>query len=478
MNSISRIRNNFFFLSAADFTAKSFGFLLYIVLARYLGPEQFGIYSLGVSFWLIYGLLANLGFDPVIIRDVSRDPSKSESYFSQVVFYKLITGTLAYLGLLGTCYLMDYAIEVRHTILIFGCLLFINPLNNSQQSIFKAHQTMSYVALMEASRAIIKLAVIPLIIAVGLGVQAVAGSHLLIALILFVIFYHFILKKNFCRFSFKDVKFYNPLLKSALPFGFLGLTYIVNRKLDILIISKMIGVESVGWYNAANELVAVLGMLPTTLSTVLFPSFSASYGRSELKQLTNTANFVIKLINVIGIPSGVGIFLLAPEIINLIYGPNYSQSAIVLKILSPVVCFLFARSVLSWLLTAVDQINILMKIVITTLVINISIDIWLIPHYGYAAAAFGVVVSTFFAYISVCWNLRRRLDGLILFKSSIKPILACLPMIAVLFICDDFHLFIKIGIAILVYVAAAFLFSVFDKNEIEVIKKIVVPGQR
>jgi hypothetical protein len=51
-------------------------------------------------------------------------------------------------------------------------------------------------------------------------------------------------------------------------------------------------------------------------------------------------------------------------------------------------------------------------------------------------------------------------------------------MIAVLFICDDFHLFIKIGIAILVYLAATFLFSVFDKNEIEVIKKIVVPGQR
>jgi len=373
---------------------------------------------------------------------------------------------------------MDYAIEVRNTILIFGCLLFINPLNNAQQSIFKAHQTMSYVALMEVLRAIIKLAVVPIILAIGLGVQAVAGSHFFIALILFVIFYHFILKKNFCRFSFRDVKFYNPLFKSALPFGFLGLTYIVNRKLDILIISKMIGVESVGWYNAANELVCILAILPTTLSTVLFPSFSANYGRSELSQLTNTANFTIKLINVIGIPSGVGIFLLAPEIINLVFGPNYSHSATVLKILSPVICFLFARSVLSWLLTAVDQVNILMKIVLMTLVIKISIDILLIPHFGYAAAAFGVVVSTFFAYTSVCWYLRRRLEGLILFKSSIKPFLACLPMIAVLFICDDFHLFIKIGIAILVYLAATFLFSVFDKNEIEVIKKIVVPGQR
>ena len=67
------------------------------------------------------------------------------------------------------------------------------------------------------------------------------------------------------------------------------------------------------------------------------------------------------------------------------------------------------------------------------------------------------------------------MEGLILFKSSLKPFLGCLPLIAALFIFDDFHLLLKIGIAAAVYGLALICLSVFDRKETEILKKILLP---
>jgi len=326
VKSIKRLRNNLLSLSAADVAAKAFGAVLYIILARYLGPEQFGIYSLAVSFGLIFGLLANLGLDPLIIKDVARDPTLSESYFSHAVLLKLAGGTLSFLLLVAVTLVFGYESEVRTTIIIFAGLFFIMPLNAAQDSIFKAHQKMGYTALMNALRPFVNLILVLVVIALGFGVQAIAGIHVLRAFILFVFFYFFVLKRYFCHFSLpENGGLFLPMLKSASPFVFIGILYIINTRVDILIISKLVGVEAVGWYSAANELVVMMFVIPTMLSTVLFPNFSKSYGHGDTTHLIKTINFVIKMLNFIGVPCGMGLFLLAPEIIELVYGQNYHK---------------------------------------------------------------------------------------------------------------------------------------------------------
>ncbi len=479
MKSIKRLRNNLLSLSAADVVAKALGAVLYIILARYLGPEQFGIYSLAVSFGLIFGLLANLGLDPLIIKDVARDPTLSESYFSHAVLLKLAGGTLSFLLLVVVTLVLGYESEVRTTIIIFASLFFIMPLNAAQGAIFKAHQKMGYVALMNALRPFVNLILVLVAIALGFGVQAIAGIHILRAFILFLFFYFFVLKRYFCHFSLpENGSLFLPMLKSASPFVFIGVLFIVNAKVSILIISKIVGVEAVGWYSAANELVVMLFVIPTMLSTVLFPDFSKSYGQGDTTHLIKTGNFVIKMLNFIGVPSGMGLFLLAPQIIELIYGQNYQESVIVLRILSFNMCFFFSRSVLGWLLTAIEQVKILMKINMVALGLNVFLNLLLVPFWGYPAAAIGTLISILFAYAALCWFLTRQLKEIVIIKTFIKPILACLVMTIVLLQCGQLHLFLKIGVGIGVYGLTSLLLSVFSRDEMALLSGAFVAGGR
>jgi len=474
MAQLRLLRYNFISLAAAEGIAKIIGAALYVVLARYLGPERFGIYSLAISFGIIFGLLANLGLDPVIIRDVARNPKVSGSYFSHSVLLKLAAGSLCFFTVLLVTFLLGYESEVRTAVLIFSCVVFVVPLNAAQQSIFKAHQRMEYAALMNALRPALNLTLVLVAVAMGLGVRPIVGIHTLGALILFVVFYFFVLKRYFCHFFIpENAVFFLPLLKSATPFVFIGILYILNTKIDILIISKLVGVEATGLYSAANELTMMLFVIPTLFSTVLFPAFSRDYGQSNMSHLAKSGGFAVKFLNVIGIPSGLGFFLLAPEIIQLVYGNEYLGSVIVVRILSVAVCFFFAKSVLSWMLTAIDEVKVLMKINLTALGVNITLDLLLVPVFSYPAAAIGTVMSILISYFLVSFFLTRKLEGMIIFKTFVKPIVACVFMAVALILSKDLPLFPKIGIGIASYSLSGIIISVFNKEERAVLRQIL-----
>lgn len=477
MKSIKRLRNNLLSLSAANVVAKALGAVLYVILARYLGPEQFGIYSLAVSFGLIFGLLANLGLDPLIIKDVARDPTLSETYFSHAVLLKLAGGTLSFLLLVAVTLVLGYKSEIRTTIIIFASLFFIMPLNATQEAIFKAHQKMGYTALMNALRPFVNIILMLVAIALGFGVQAIAGIHILRAFILFVFFYFFVLKRHFCHFSIpENGGLFLPILKSASPFVFIGVVYIINAKVDIFIISKLVGIKAVGWYSAANELVMMLFTIPTILSTVLFPIFSADYGRAEMTDLAQKGHFVFKLLNVMGVPCGMGIFVLAPEIIDLVFGLEYVGAVIVLRILSLNVCFFFANSALNWLLTAMDQVKVVLKVNMFALGVNVLLDLMLVPHYGYAAAAVGMFVSIFCSNIFKSWFLSKKLKGVFILKSFVRPFIASFIMVGLLLFFRNCHLFVKIGVGIAGYGVAVIVLSIFGKRERAVLRHIFAFG--
>lgn len=476
MRQLRQLRRNFLSLSGAQLVSKIVGAFLYVILARYLGPEQFGVYSLAISYWLIFGLLANLGLDPLIIKDVARDTARAGTYFSHAVLIKLGGGMLAFLIVVSITFALQYDHNTAITIVILCSLLLVAPFNTTQEAIFKAFQRMEYSALINVLRSILKLVFVLIVVAIGYGVQAIAATHVIVGIILTFSFYHIVLKRNFCSFSLpSDSSLFVPLVKSASPFVFIGALYILNSKFDVLIISKLVGIEAVGFYSAASELIMTFFMIATIFSTVLFPVFSEDYGYTDLANLATKGHFAFKLLNVIGIPVGMGLFVLAPDIINLVFGPEYSSSVIVLRILSLTACFFFANSTLNWLLTAMEHVKVILKINVFALALNIVLDLILVPIYGFAAAAVGMVLSMAFAYIWKSLFLSKTLDNILILKSYIRPFLASVIMVAALLLCQQLHLFLRIGIGIVSYGTAVLAVSVFDKKERSALRRIFAP---
>lgn len=103
MEELTRIKNNFFSLASAEVLTKVLGGFMYFVLARYLGPHNFGIYSVAVSFSIIFGLLSGLGIDSYIVKEIAREPEKTSMLFNNGMVLKMFGGALAFLFSMGFC---------------------------------------------------------------------------------------------------------------------------------------------------------------------------------------------------------------------------------------------------------------------------------------------------------------------------------------------------------------------------------------
>lgn len=443
------------------------------MLARYLGPADFGIYSLAVSYGLIFGLLSNLGLDPVIVREVARDQEKTGLYFSHSILLKLGAGIISILFISLVTRFIGYPEETTSAILIFSMVLLVMPLNASQKAVFQARQKMGYLALMKSLSPVINFTLVLGMMWAGFQVQWILGIHFISGLIIFIVFYIFVFKPEFSSFKWPETsKLFIPLIQNAAPFILNGIVYVINARFDVLILSILVGVEAVGLYNAANELIMVLLMIPTTVSTVLFPVFSAEFKKSE-NRLAEMGSFSFKVINNIGIPAGAGLFILAPEIIPFLFGSEYSGSVQVLQILSITVLVMFPKSILSWLMTSIDKVKVLLWINISSLLLNVLLNFLLIPVMGYAGAAMATVTAMGVSYALILGVLTQELKEVHFLGIYGRPLIAAGIMVGVVILTGHLPLFVKIGIGILVYVCSAMIVSVFTKNELALIKKSI-----
>jgi len=475
MNKLKRFRNNFLSLSFAQIIASILGSIIYFILARYLGPEKLGIYSLALSFGIIFSSLSNLGLDPLIVKDVSRNTTKATFYFSHAVILKLFGSTVCFIILFLVTAILKYDPEVQSAVLIFGISFFIKPLNITQNSIFRAYQKMTYSAMMNVARPIINISIILLMILLGLGVHSIVTSHIFTAAILFFIFYFYITKKHFCRFMLpRNFTHFWPIIQSAFPFVFVGITAILASRIDVLMISKMVGVKGVGLYSSAIELLFMLAIIPGMLSTVLFPSLSAAFGRSDNEELVNISRLAVKSLYSFGVPAGVGLYMLSTEIIVFLYGQAFVGADAVLRILSLNIIFFFPLPIVGWIITAIDKVKILMLTNTSALLFNVLLNLFLIPQYGISGAAISTVCSGFLIFPIICFIAYRNIPNFYLFRYIAKPVFAASLMGGLLLFLGDISLFIKIIVGVLAYVIIGLTISIYSKEELRILRQMFV----
>ena len=147
MIAINRILKNLSAVFFGDLFVKFSGMAIAIILARYLGPEDYGKYSFVIAGVFIFMVFSDFGLNDLIIRDVARNHNLAPQYFISSLISKTILSCLSIIFLILYVYLMGYSEEIiLYTIVFSASILFI-VLMNSITSIFKAFEQMGYVLL-------------------------------------------------------------------------------------------------------------------------------------------------------------------------------------------------------------------------------------------------------------------------------------------------------------------------------------------
>lgn len=470
MISINRALKNVSAAFFGDIFVKFSGMAAAIILARYLGPEDYGKYSLVISFAFIFVVFSDFGLNDLIIRDVAKDHASAPQYFISSLIGKTILSCLSMVFLILFVHLMGYSEEIILYTIVFSVSILFIALTNSVSSIFKAVERMEFVLLIAIVSSTALLVSIITIVYFKESLFKIILFRVL-ALFLGLIIGYIILTKKFVKFEFSiDLPFIKRLLANAFPFLTNGIIHVLYLNTDIILLSKIKGGLHVGWYTAAaNDLFFGLFIIPAAISTITYPIFSRQY-REDIDKLGNSCNFTIKILTILGVPISVGTFILAPQIIHSIFGSQYENSIPVLRIFAIAISFAFVRDPLGFGLAAIGKVKILMWLNIFFLALNIILNLILIPTYAEIGAAIASVICILLSLPVTYYILKKEINNLSMVINYFKPIISVLIMGSVVYALNGYNLIVIIFIGAIIYGAAIFILRTFNSAELLILK--------
>jgi len=447
-----------------------------IAIARYLGVTGFGLLSTAIAFTAVFAPFTSLGLTTLATREVARDKSLAGKYLGNLIIIEiaLAIGTFCLIAL--AAYVLRYPQQTIILIYILALSVVCAGFTGVFQSLFQAFERMEYQSIGLILNSVAIFVVVIWGITARLGVVWFASAYFVASLAV-TIYSVTVYGKNFgLPHTEIDMKFWKRILPQALPFALTGLFVTIYFYIDSVLLSLMKSAEAVGWYNAPYRLIAVLLFIPTVISTAVFPAMSRFHVTSQ-----DTFRLIykryFKYMAIIAVPIGVGTTLLAGQIITLIFGVAYSNSAIALQILIWATVFIFLTAAFLRLFETSNRQMIVTKITAVGMVENVTLDLILIPRFSYvgpsiATAATELTVLLLCVFISsrITYPLSKK-DLASLVKIGAASLLMGLFIVYV----GNLNL-LSVLPAVLLYFTMLYLLRVVDKEDIALFLNIVRGG--
>jgi O-antigen/teichoic acid export membrane protein len=262
-----------------------------------------------------------------------------------------------------------------------------------------------------------------------------------------------------------DREFCRRLLREAFPFVLTMALGLVYFKVDVLMLSVMKGSEAVGQYSAAFRLMEGLLYLSAAYAAALFPTLSRLKSTSG-ERLRPAVHRATDAVAAVALPAAVALAMLAGPIIHFLYGAEYAASVPALRWIGAALFFVFVSHFLGSVLGAVDRQGLTARATLVGVVINVSLNLWLIPRMAHVGAAVATLATqaavTGVLAVLVHRAIGPRPGG----ARALKIVLATGAMAAVLHLSRGAGLAVQVPAGAAVYLAALAALRVLSPEEI------------
>ena len=462
---IQRARRNIFYKCLSEFS-RILPALLFIYIARKLGDENFGKLSFAYSFTGICIVVADFGLNTILIRNVSRQKELAREYIGNIFVLKIVLSLISVSGIGLFVLFTDYPTEVITILVIFGGVMFFRALVDFFCAIFNAYERMDKEAFLKGTSQILLFLSGIVILTLGFGLFGLSNVFLIVYLISSIIGFYMVYEGiAIIRPSF-NLRFWKYLLRESLPLALTVVFTVIYFKIDIVMLSLIRGDNSeIGWYSAAMRLIELIGVIPALIISALFPIFSVLYKDSmdSLKKVYKTS---FKYLLVIALPVAVGTLLLSERFIHIIYGREFVKAIPALQILVFALIFIFVNYILMNVLVAVDRQKINAIVAGTCVFVNITLNLCLIPHYGYLGAGFATVITEIVLFAMSLYFVAKYVCKLNVIALFIRPLISVIIMGAfIVVILTKLNLAFIIIVSALIYFSCLLLFKYFTNDD-------------
>lgn len=376
------------------------GLIIWIWLAKYFGPEQFGLFSYAQSFAFLFTVLAALGLDNIIVREIVKNPFIENDLIWTSFILKIFGSIIVLLLILISVKFTNNDENTNVMILIFGSV-----------SVFKSFNVIEmYFQSKMLNKYSVYVYTITLLFIFILQIILILNEAKMITFASVLVFESFIVAAGLLFFYIKKSKyflcnkiFFNKkiaidLLKDSWPLILTSMIISIYMKIDQVMIKEMLGLESVGYYAAATKISEAIYFIPVVICVVLFPAIlnakkkSIKLYYSRLQGLYTFMVWFAILLSII-------ITLLSNWLISVLYGTDYSISQNVLLIHIWASVFVFLGVAFSKYLLAENLTKKSLYKAILGLLVNVLLNYLMIPVYGINGAAFATLIGQFCANV-------------------------------------------------------------------------------
>ncbi len=361
-------------------------------IARYLGPSQYGIFQYAIAFVSLFSVVANLGIDVILNRELVKQPERRDELLGTGFRLKLVGGLITILLILGAVFLIDFDALTRLLIIIY-----------SFSFIFQAINVIGiyFQAKVEAKNNV-KAHIFTIIISSILKVLFITLAFPLYYLIIIYtldslwqgigLYYTYKRKKlKFTNWRFKP-KLALSLFKDSWPLILANAAAFIYLRIDQVMIEYFLDPRAVGLYAAAVKFAEVWYFVPGIICASLFPAIvnAKSTNQAVYKQRLRHLYLLMLIVAVvIAIPTT----FLAPIFLPAIFGLEYLASVPILQIYIWSGLGLFLGWAINQYLISENKAKLLFKLNALAMLANIALNLILIPIIGLNGAAWTTLIS-------------------------------------------------------------------------------------
>jgi O-antigen/teichoic acid export membrane protein len=399
-------------LAYASVSAASAGLLLilFIVAGRTLGDVEFGKFSFALALGTIFETLMDFGLHQVTIRAVARDRSQATALLHHTLGIKLIWTTAALIALVVTATILRSEWDVRLACYLLGGSLVLRSYMLTIRGVLQGLERFGWDSfLVVADRAILLVFGVAALAAGG-GLRSLAIAFVLAratALAASAWMTHAYLGGIGLRF---DRAIWRELQTTALPLGFFLVVLNLYAYVDGVMLGVMRTDVETGLYTAAYRVYEGLSYAPSVIAAVLSPRLSALYGGERADRAAHRRLALLGLAGSTALALVVGViaYRFATPLMTVLFGEDFAQAAAPFRILCLGLGFVFAIWVLHAIAISVNRERLLLTTGIVGLVVNVGLNLYLIPHDGASGAALATVAGEGVSLVVLVYGLWTR----------------------------------------------------------------------
>src|SRR3989344_9059554 len=470
---------------AANLVASLLSYAARILLARKLGPEEYGLFAAVLAFISFFLFFRDLGLGTALVNFVAK--ARIQERYDEIktgvtavlLLHFLISSIITVLIVIFSDFLVVHYFKVPEskiilqvmTISMMTTILYViikELLNGFQKNILYS--------LLEPAKNFFILLPTVFLFYYDYGVMAAVIPYTFVSVILFLVFYPF-LRKELSFFKHKIVNL-KQTTKELLWFGLPLMAADIGGKVigypDTLMLTYFGSLTEVGIYNVVLPSALFFIQISRAISAIVFPISTELHYKKDTAKIAKGVSLLHSYCFALIIPLIFTLFVFTGFFLDLFFGAEYIAGATAFRILLVGSMFFILASINNIIISSMGEPKEVTKIILLSAVLNVALNIFLIPSFGINGAAAATALAYLLSLIMSTRKLLRTLNISAPYLQWMKLLLIAAVFVMTIFYITktlSLHVYAEIIlsslIATLVYLLLLYLFNVIDLHDLK-----------